>query len=321
MKITVGSLSLPNQVIQAPLAGVSDHAFRVVARLMGCGLTFSEMINAKGLLHAQQRTLSMIGVREETRPMAVQIFGREPEIMARAAEISVEHGADLIDINMGCPASKVVKNFEGSALMRDLPRAAAVIHAVARAVTVPVTVKMRRGWETGEDTCLELAAIAEAEGAAAVTIHPRSRNQLFSGQADWEVIRAVKQGVRIPVIGNGDIVTPEDARRMLELTGCDAVMIGRAAMGDPFIFRETVALLETGVKIARPSWEERRQLALLQLDLAVADKGERIAVREMRKHFSWYIKGCRGAAQLRQVITAAETRAEIIAALNLIPGD
>ena len=314
----IGTLTLSNRVIQAPLAGVGDHAYRVISRAMGCALTFSEMISDKGLIYGQKRTLHMIQATHEVRPLAVQLFGNTPETLAQATKIAAENGADLIDINMGCPAPKVIKNFEGSALLKDLPRAQTLIRAVVQATSLPVTVKMRRGWEQNDDACYELAAIAEAEGAAAITIHPRTRAQFFSGAADWQVITALKQQVKIPVIGNGDIWSAEDALRMITETGCDAVMIGRAAMGNPFVFREAVSLVENGVSCPPPTWEERRETALRHLDLAISDKGETVAVREMRKHFSWYIKGCHGAAKIRQNINAANTQEEMTAALALV---
>ena len=314
----IGTLTLSNRVIQAPLAGVGDHAYRVISRAMGCALTFSEMISDKGLIYGQKRTLHMIQATNEVCPLAVQLFGNTPETLAQAAKIATENGADLIDINMGCPAPKVIKNFEGSALLKDLPRAQTLIRAVVQATSLPVTVKMRRGWEQNDDACYELAAIAEAEGVSAITIHPRTRAQFFSGAADWQVITALKKQLKIPVIGNGDIWSAEDALRMITETGCDAVMIGRAAMGNPFIFREAVSLVENGSACPPPTWEERRETALRHLDLAISDKGETVAVREMRKHFSWYIKGCHGAAKIRQNINAANTREEMAAALALV---
>ena len=314
----IGDLPLPNRIIQAPLAGVGDHAYRMMSKSMRCGLVFTEMISAKSLIYGQKHTLSMIRAIPEVKPLAVQLFGNEPEALAQAAIIAAENGADLIDLNMGCPAPKIVKNFEGAALLKDLPRARSLIRAVVKAVPLPVTVKMRRGWEQGADVCLALAEMAEQEGAAAVTIHPRTRAQFFSGQADWAVIAAVKQRLQIPVIGNGDIFSAADALRMMQQTGCDAVMIGRGAFGNPFIFRETVALIEENLELPAPAWEERLQAATLHMDLVIADKGETIAIREMRKHLAWYIKGCRGATKIRRHINAATTRAAMLEALKQI---
>jgi nifR3 family TIM-barrel protein len=231
--------------------------------------------------------------------------------MVKAALIVEAMGAKIIDINMGCPTPKLVKSGEGAALMMDIPRSRQIIRAVVRAVQVPITVKLRKGWCENHITCLELARVAEEEGAAAVTLHPRTRAQFFSGQADWEMITRVKQELTIPVIGNGDIWSAQDALRMMETTGCDAVMIGRGGMGNPFIFRETVELLEKGKLIAPPDPRERMSIALKHLDLACQFKGEKVAVREMRKHLSWYIKGLPGAARIREELNRAVTREEM----------
>jgi len=313
---SIGKVTLENRVIQAPMAGVSDRAFRILSRSFGCGLTFSEMISDKGLVYGQKRTLELVDTGEKMRPIAVQIFGAQPEYMAQAAQIVEKLGADIIDINMGCPAPKIVKNGEGAALLKDIPLAQRIIRAVVEAVKVPVTVKMRKGWSEEDQSCLELAEAAQKAGASAVTIHPRARVQFYAGQSDWEMIKKVKERLDIPVIGNGDIWQAEDAVRMMEQTGCDAVMIGRGAMGNPFIFRETVALLERGERIEPPTLEERLAVAVRHLDLAIADKGEEMAVREMRKHMCWYIKGLRGAASIRAQINQACTREEMLAAIH-----
>lgn len=314
----IGSLEIANRIVAAPMAGISDRAFRIMAREFGCALVFSEMISDKGLVYGQERTWRMIDIDDEARPLGIQIFGSDPDSMARAAIIVQEAGADLIDINMGCPTPKIVKNGEGSALMLDLPRCRAIIKAVAGTVNIPVTVKMRRGWEEGSPTCLDLAVIAEEAGARAVTLHPRSRSQFFSGKADWELIRQVKQRVNIPVIGNGDVWSARDAQRMLESTGCDAVMIGRGALGNPFLFRECVNLLEEGVEPSPPTLVERLQAARRHLDLTCRFKGEYTGVREMRKHMSWYLKGLPGASHLRKEINQAVTRVEMESLLEKI---
>lgn len=308
----IGKVTLPNLVIQAPLAGVSDKAFRIISRSLGCGLTFTEMISDKGLIYGQKRTIKMVAISPEMRPLAVQIFGSEADSLAKAAAIVTDLGADIVDINMGCPAPKVVKNGEGAALMLDLKTSQEIMQAVVQATPVPVTVKMRQGWEPEDKTCLELADLAQQAGVKAITIHPRSRSQFFAGQADWQIIKVMKQRVDIPVIGNGDIWNAHDAARMLSETGCDAVMIGRASMGNPFIFRETVALLERGEVLPPPTIEERMAIAIKHMDLAIADKGETVAIREMRKHISWYIKGLRGAARIREDINCANTREEML---------
>ena len=257
---------------------------------------------------------------DEVRPMAVQIFGASPDTLAEAAALVEKMGADVIDLNMGCPAPKIVKNHEGSALMKNLPLCREMIRAVRRRIQLPLTVKMRKGFENGEETCLLLSKIAEDEGCDAVVVHPRSREQFFSGHSDWSMIRRVKEQLSIPVIGNGDIWSAQDAADMLEQTGCDAVMIGRGAMGNPFLFREAVALIERGEVIPPPSVDERMDLAARHLKLAVLDKGELVAVREMRKHISWYIKGLRGAARIREDINRASTHGQMEAVIEFCRG-
>lgn len=314
---SIGKIEIANQVVLAPMAGVTDRAFRIIARSFGCGLVYTEMISDMGLVHGQSRTLRIADTTEEPRPVAVQIFGSHPETMARAALIVQDLGADIIDINMGCPTPKIVKNGEGAALMLDIPRCRQIIHAVVKAVRVPVTIKMRTGWDESNPACLELAAAAEEEGAAAIALHPRTRMQFFSGQADWTMIKAVKELVRIPVIGNGDIHSAADAQRMLQETGCDAVMIGRAALGNPFILQQTAELLKNGRMPPLPSREERLATAVQHLELAIRYKGEWVAVREMRKQLAWYIKGRPGASQLRSLINQAGTREELVSLLHM----
>jgi nifR3 family TIM-barrel protein len=308
----IGNLKISNPVLAAPLAGISDRAFRIIVKSFGCGLVFTEMVSDMGLVYGQEKTRRLADTTGEVPPVAVQIFGSQVEPMVKAALIVESMGAKIIDINMGCPTPKIVKSREGAALMMDIPRSREIIREVVRAVRVPVTVKMRKGWDENNITCLELARTAEEEGAAAVTIHPRTRSQFFSGQADWTMITRVKQELTIPVIGNGDIWTAQDAVRMMETTGCDAVMIGRAGMGNPFIFRETVELLENGKTVSPPDSRERMRIALKHLDLACQFKGEKVAVREMRKHLSWYIKGMPGAARIREELNRAVTKEEMV---------
>lgn len=302
----IGSLTIANRVVSAPMAGISDLAFRRLARSFGCGLVCSEMISAKGLVYGQDKTLSLAELDGESGPVSLQIFGSEPDIMARAATLLVNKtGASIIDINMGCPTPKIVKNGEGSALLQNLALCREIIGRVAAAVTVPVTVKMRRGWEDGSEACLELAQIAEQEGAQAVILHPRSRAQFFSGRAEWTFIRKTKEIVSIPVIGNGDIGNAGDALNMLESTGCDAVMVGRGSLGNPFLFRDCVNLLEKGLATSSPAIEERLDTAFRHLDMVCRQKGEYTGVREMRKHMAWYIKGLPGATRLRRSLNQA----------------
>lgn len=307
----IGGVRLANRVVAAPMAGVTDRSFRQLAREMGCGLVYTEMISDLALLYSNKKTLEMVDIGDEPKPIAVQIFGSRPEEMARAAELVEEAGATIIDINMGCPAPKIVRNNEGAALMRDPELAGRIVEAVCSAVKVPVTVKMRKGWDENSVNVLEVAKIVEAAGAKAVTIHGRTRSQMYSGQADWRIIAAVKTELKIPVIGNGDIWTPQDAARMLAETGCDAVMIGRGALGNPWIFRRTVHYLATGELLPEPTAAEKVQMAKRHLDLLLAEKGEYIAVREMRKHAAWYVKGLREATRLREEINKATSAQEV----------
>lgn len=318
MTFKIGALPLPNRVVSAPMAGITDRAFRDLAREMGCGLTWTEMISAQALVHGNRRTAEFLAVSGE-HPLAVQIFGSDPGVLAHAARLAAEAGADIVDLNMGCPTPKVVRNCEGAALMRDPERAGRIVAAVAAAVPVPVTVKMRKGWDEGYPGAAELARVAVQAGAAAVTVHGRYRFEFFGGQADWGVIGAVKQAVDIPVIGNGDVKSGPDAARMLAETGCDAVMIGRAARGNPWVFKQVREYLETGREPLPPTPEERVAMALRHFELLIRYKGEDRAVREMRKHAAWYTRGLRASARLRERLHAADTAASLrrlIASLN-----
>jgi len=275
-------------------------------------LVFTEMVNCDAILYRNARTYALFDLDGEDWPVAVQIFGADPDKAARAARVVVEQGAAVVDINMGCPTPKIVRNHEGCALMQDLPRAAAIIRAVVDAVTpVPVTVKMRKGWSEGELVAPDLARLAELNGAAAVAVHGRTRDQFYSGRADWNAIREVRQSVSIPVIGNGDIFTPQDAGRMLEETGCDAVMIGRGALGNPWLFSRTVHFLATGELLPEPSPKERIAQALTHFDLTLSLKDAATALLQMRKQLAWYLKGLPGAAQRRAAINAARTPDEV----------
>ncbi|MGE5422397.1 MAG: tRNA dihydrouridine synthase DusB [Ignavibacteriales bacterium] len=316
MEFKIGNLTFKNQVISAPMAGITDKAYRTIAASFGCGLTFTEMISDQALIHGHHRTKSMLDTGDEQVPAVVQIFGSQPQYMREAAVFVREYGARIIDINMGCPTPKIVKNGEGSALMKDLVRAREVIRAVVSAVDVPVTVKMRKGWDEDGINYLELAHIAEGEGVQAITIHPRTREQFFSGHSDWTAIARIKEAVNIPVIGNGDIFCAEDALAMMSETGCDAVMIGRGALGNPFILREVAAALAGETIPPGPTMEERIRTALHHLDLVAELKGYDRAIPEMRKHFAWYTKGLKGAARARDLINQATTREQIIEILQ-----
>lgn len=312
----IGSLELANPVISAPMSGISDKTFRLLAEEAGCGLVYTEMISVNALAYDSRRTKLMFDLSGEKGPTCVQIFGSEPERMASAAKAARAAGSDVVDINMGCPAPKVVKNFEGCALMTNLPLAGKIIEAVVRAVDIPVTVKMRKGWSAESVNAVELAMIAESYGISAVTIHGRTRDQFYSGKADWDFIGMAKTKVSIPVIGNGDIFDPVDALEMMQQTGCDGVMIGRGAMGNPWLFRRSIKLLETGQLMPGPGCDEKIQMALLHLKRVVSDKGEDKAVREMRKHIAWYLKGLRDSAKIREAVNKTTTANGLVTILE-----
>ncbi|MDO7788956.1 tRNA dihydrouridine synthase DusB [Desulforamulus aquiferis] len=317
----IGSVKLANQVISAPMAGVTDRAFRILARENGCGLVVTEMVSDLALIFANPKTLRMLDFRDEQSPLSVQIFGSDPETMGKAAAIVVERGANIVDINMGCPTPKIVKNGEGSALMKNPDLAAKIVESVVDSVReVPVTVKMRKGWDEDSVNAVSFAKTVVEAGAAAVAVHGRTRNQFYSGKADWNIIKQVKEAVSVPVIGNGDIWAPRDALKMLEETGCDGVMVGRAAMGNPWLFREIIHYLNHGTELPPPTPEERINTAIRHLELMVESKGEQIAVFEMRKHAAWYTKGIRGAARIRESINKCCSKKEIEDILNSLKG-
>ncbi len=305
-------------VALAPMAGVTDQAYRLIAKEMGCSFVYTEMISDKALVYGNERTESMLRISDTERPIAVQLFGSDPKIMARAAKITQELASpEIIDINMGCPTLKIVRNGEGAALMRNVPLARDIVEAVVSAVNAPVTVKMRMGWSRELINAVELAEAVEAAGAALVTIHGRTREQFYSGTADWDIIKDVKEAVSVPVIGNGDIRSPQDAKRMLVETGCDGVMIGRAALGNPWLIRDTIVFLSTGTELPPPTYEERASFALRHLDMLIQLIGEKAAVPKMRKHAAWYVRGIPGAASARIRINASRTRDEMARALEV----
>lgn len=312
----IGTVKLANPVILAPMAGVTDLPFRLLVKEMGCGLVYTEMVSDKGLIYQNEHTLEMLKIDERERPVALQIFGSEPEPMAKAAKIVEKAGADIIDINMGCPTLKIVKNGEGSALMRTPELAYSIIASVVDAVNIPVSVKIRKGWDDSSVNAVEMAMLAEKAGAAAVSVHGRTREQFYSGEADWSIIKAVKENVAIPVNGNGDVRTPEDAVRLRSETGCDGIMIGRAAQGNPWLFRQVTHYLSTGKLLPGPTMAERFEMTLRHLEMLVAYKGEHIGIREMRRHAAWYTKGLPHSAELRLRFNQAETREDFTAILN-----
>lgn len=309
----IGNIVLDNPFILAPMAGVTDAASRLLAKEMGCALVYTEMVSAKGLVYENEHTEEMLYTAKEERPVAIQIFGSDPKFMAKAAQMVEKTGmADIIDINMGCPAPKVVKGGDGSALMRDPALAYEVMRAVVDAVHLPVTVKFRKGWDANSVNAVEIACLAERAGVSAVAVHGRTREQYYSGSCDPAVIADVVKAVSIPVIGNGDIRTPQDAVRMMDKTGCQAVMIGRASEGNPWIFREMKHYWETGELLPKPTVTERCAMIRRHLALQMKQKGDYIGLREMRKHAAWYTKGLPDSAQFRQKINQAETKQEFL---------
>ncbi|MDD2201792.1 MAG: tRNA dihydrouridine synthase DusB [Firmicutes bacterium] len=308
---SIGTVHMENPLVLAPMAGVCDAPFRRICREMGCALTYTEMVSGMALVYANARTVEMLTLFEDDHPIAVQIFGSNPGVMAQAAAMVERAGADIIDINMGCPVPKIVKNREGSALMRDPELAWAIVRAVRKEVCVPVTVKIRKGWDDSSVNAIEFAKGCAEAGADGIAVHGRTREQGYSGEADWHIIAQVADAVDVPVIGNGDVTCAEDALGIMEQTGCVGVMIGRGALGNPWIFQECLHYLNTGDHMPEPELRERVSMALRHLDDAVEFKGEGVAVREMRKHLAWYIRGLRGAARMREAINSSESVREL----------
>lgn len=306
----IGNIQLDGFALLAPMAGVSDLAYRVIARKMGAALTTAEMVSAKGLYYNNEKTKEMLKIADGEHPVALQLFGSDPAVMALGAKAMEAAGADMIDINMGCPMQKVVKNGDGSALMKNVPLAADIISAMVKAVKIPITVKMRLGWSRDTMNAVELAKAAEEAGAAAMTVHGRTREDFYTGIADWKEIEKVVSAVHIPVIGNGDVIDGPTAKALMETTGCAAVAIGRAAWGNPWVFGAVNTYLTTGEILPQPSWEERLAMARKHLHGLCMEKGEGTAVREMRAHASRYFHGLPKATALRREIMKALTEEE-----------
>lgn len=307
----IGNTEIKNNLFLAPMAGVTDLPFRKLCKEQGVGMVYTEMVSAKAIYYNNKNTRSLLEIDETEHPVAVQLFGSEPELMGEMALRIEEYGFDVFDINMGCPVPKVVNNGEGSALMKNPKLAEEIVAAMVKRVHKPVTVKLRAGFDKEHINAPEVAKAVEAGGAAAVCVHGRTREQYYAGHADWDVIRSVKEAVNIPVIGNGDILTARDALAMKEQTGCDGFMVGRGAKGNPWIFRDILTALETGVQPERPSVEEIVNMIRLQFQLMIAYKGEFTAVREMRKHISWYTAGYPASAKLRGELMKLESYVEV----------
>lgn len=320
--LKIGDIEMKNQVVLAPMAGVCNPAFRLIAKEFGTGLVCAEMVSDKAIIHGNKRTQEMLFVDEREKPLSLQIFGGDRKSLVEAAKVvDQETNADIIDINMGCPVPKVTKCDAGARWLLEPNKIYEMVSAVVDAVSKPVTVKMRIGWDEEHIYVVDNAKAVEQAGGKAVSVHGRTREQLYTGKADWSYIRQAKEAVSIPVIGNGDVQTPEDAKRMLEETGCDGVMIGRGALGNPWMLYRTVEYLKTGELLPEPTADEKIRIAILHMDRLAALKGEHVAVREMRKHLAWYLKGLKGAARIKDMIMEETRRDEMVRILQAFVDD
>lgn len=314
----IGNIELDNRVVVAPMAGISNSAFRLTVKEFGAGLVYAEMISDKGIIQRNRNTMNLLHIDEREYPLALQIFGGEKETLVEAAQyVDQQTNADMIDINMGCPVNKIIKCEAGAKWLLNPDKIYEMVSAVTEAVEKPVSVKMRIGWDEEHIFAVENALAAEKAGASAIAMHGRTRVQMYEGKANWDVLRQVSEKITIPFIGNGDVATPMDAKRMLEETGVDAVMIGRAALGNPWMIYQTVRYLETGEFVEEPSPIEKIDVCLLHFNRLMALKGERVAVREMRKHTAWYLKGIKGSGPIRSAVNETETKEQLT---NLLQG-
>ncbi|MBS6196472.1 MAG: tRNA dihydrouridine synthase DusB [Clostridiales bacterium] len=312
MKLQIGNIELQNNVVLAPMAGVTDLPFRLLCREQGVGLLCMEMVSAKAIYYNNKNTEDLMRIEPEENPISLQLFGSDPYIMSEMAKRIEEKPFDILDINMGCPVPKVVNNGEGSALMKNPKLVGEIVSAVSKAIRKPLTVKIRKGFDEDNINAVEIAKIIEASGGAAVIVHGRTRQQFYSGQADWDIIRRVKEAVKIPVIGNGDVDSPERAKMLVEQTGCDGIMVGRAAQGNPWIFRQITQYLETGEKPEKPSLDEVKQMIARHAGLQLQYKGEYTGIREMRKHVAWYTAGYPHSARMRGAVNEIESMDQLL---------
>ncbi len=310
-KLKIGNVELKNNLVLAPMAGVCDLPFRVLCKEQGAGLLCMEMVSAKGIFYRNKNTEILLSTTPKERPVSLQLFGADPDIISEMAKKIEERPFDILDLNMGCPVPKVVNNGEGSALMKNPKLVYEIVSKTVKATRKPVTVKIRKGFDEAHANAPELAKAIEAAGAAAVAVHGRTREQYYSGKADWEVIRQVKEAVSIPVIGNGDLLTGKDVLRMKEQTGCDGFMVGRGAQGNPWIFRQILHFLETGEELPKPEFAEVARMLLRHAREQVLFKGETVGIREMRKHAAWYTSGYHNSAKLRREINGVETYGQL----------